>query len=85
MPMLIDLVKRHIYIGMLFLTRKDGKLESWDLLEATHQPTAEIPVSSAPLTACAFNISVSSHSRSKSFLAVGMSFDEMNEYNSLVG
>ena len=57
--------------GVIFLTRDDGKLEIWDLLEATHQPAAEVPVSSAPLTTCAFDLNALGHSRSRQLLAVG--------------
>lgn len=57
--------------GVLFLARADGVLEIWDLLEATHQPVAEAPVSAVALTSLAVNDSSSASSSTKNWLAVG--------------
>ena len=53
------------------MARSDGMLEIWDLLEASHQPVAEISVSSAPLTAISVNLSAPLRSSGKHLIAAG--------------
>ena len=54
--------------GVLFLARGDGVLEVWDLLEATHRPTASVTIASAGLTSIS---ALAGGSGSRSFVAVG--------------
>ncbi len=63
---------------MLFLARVDGTLEVWDMLEATHQPVANVPVAAVALTSIAINASpAASAASSRSLVAVGESPPEL--------
>jgi len=58
--------------GVLYLARADGVLEVWDLLEASHQPTASIPVAAVGLTSLAVNLSALAGAPSnRSLIAIG--------------
>jgi hypothetical protein len=58
--------------GVIYLARADGVMEVWDMLEASHQATATIPVAAVGLTSVAVNLSaLEDASSSKSLIAIG--------------
>ena len=39
-----------VLIGVIYMARRDGCLEAWDIVESTQQAVAVVPVSAAQLT-----------------------------------